>query len=78
VRKLGKALGYIDEFVFLLIGLAGLALTVVVAVGGATAVQVGLVLVMTLAFLAYWAWTSNVWDWVRRRPENEPPPDPPE
>jgi hypothetical protein len=42
-------------------------LAVVVATGGGSAVQVGLVLILTAAGVAWWSYTSNVWDWLRRR-----------
>jgi hypothetical protein len=67
VGKIGRALGYVDEFVWLLIVLAGVALTVVVIAGGGSVIEVVLVLVVTLAFAFQWAYTSNVWEWVRRR-----------
>jgi hypothetical protein len=67
VGKIGRALGYVDEFVWLLIVLAGVALTVVVIAGGGSVIEVVLVLVVTLAFAFEWAYTSNVWEWVRRR-----------
>jgi hypothetical protein len=67
VGKIGRALGYVDEFVWLLIVLAGVALTVVLIAGGGSVIEIVLVLVVTLAFAFEWAYTSNVWEWVRRR-----------
>jgi hypothetical protein len=59
MRRVGKALGFVDEFVFVAIVLAGAALMKVVAAGGASLVQVGLVLVLTIWVAGWWAFTSN-------------------
>jgi hypothetical protein len=59
LRRLGKALGFVDEFVFVAIVLAGAALMKVVAAGGASSVQVGLVLLLTVWVAGWWAFTSN-------------------
>jgi Flp pilus assembly protein TadB len=45
----------------------GLTLTVVAAVGGATPVELVLVFVLGAAWTFQWAYTSDAWDWLRRR-----------
>jgi hypothetical protein len=66
-RAIAKVLSFIDELVALAFLLAGLALAVVVGTGGGSAVQVGLVLVLTAAVTGWWTYTSNAGDWFKRR-----------
>lgn len=65
-RSIAQIFGLIDEFVTLLVLVAGFAFAVVVAIGGASLVQVGMVLFLTAIAVGWWTWTSNVRDWLRR------------
>lgn len=67
MKRIATALGYIDELIWLLVWLVGLAFAVIAATGGASAVEVGLILAVTIAAAIQWALTSNVWDWLRGR-----------
>lgn len=67
MRRIAKALGYIDEFVWLLIWLVGLAFVAIAVAGGSSAVEVGLLVVLTISAASRWAVSSNVWDWLRGR-----------
>jgi hypothetical protein len=65
-RAIAKVLGLIDEIVTLLLLAAGIALTVVLALDGASIVQVGLVLILSAVVAGVWAYTSNAWEWFQR------------
>lgn len=65
-RAITKGLGLIDEIVTLLLLAAGIALTIALALDGASAVQLVLVLVLTAVVAGVWAYTSNAWEWFER------------
>ncbi len=66
-RTLGPILGLIDEFVAVVVLGAGITFAVMLALGGASAIQVGLVLFLAVVVVGWWSFTSNVWYWLRRR-----------
>ncbi len=67
MKRIRHALGYIDEVIWLAIWLVGLACVVVAVIGGASVVEVGLLVLVTIAIAFRWATRSNVWDWLHRR-----------
>ena len=67
MRWIKKVLNYIDEGVWLVLWLIGLAFVVIALVGGANAVEVGLLVVLTVSVALRWAIGSNVWDWLQGR-----------
>ena len=66
MQRIKEALNYIDEGVWLVIWLIGLAFVVIAVVGGASVVEVGLLLVLTIFVALRWATGSNVWDWLHQ------------
>ena len=67
MRWVKAALNYIDEWVWLVIWLTGSAFVVIAVAGGASLVEIGLLVVLTVYAAMRWAVTSNVWDWLHGR-----------
>jgi hypothetical protein len=58
---------WLDVIVLVLLLAWGVALAVVVALGGGTVIQVGLVVLLFVALALRWARTSFAWEKLRER-----------